>query len=289
MNNPTSQKTSNYYSFISPGVRLMLLATICFTIMQLFVKQAAALHTFEITFFRSAITSLCCFIYLWSNRLPIIGNNQKILFLRAFLGIISMTSFFLTLQWMPFGASVSLKYLSPIFAAIAAIIILKEQVKPRQWLFFGLALSGVLLLKGFDTRIDLMGLAVGLLGSMAGGLIYAIIRKIGLTEHPFVIINYFMLSATIVMALLMIPYWRLPTPTEWVYVCIVGIAGFFAQVFMTKAFQLEEVRIIAPMKYLEVLYALLIGWIWFGEVYTVLSLIGIVLIVVGMFLNIIKQ
>jgi len=289
MNNPSSQESSNYLSFISPGVRLMLLATICFTIMQVFVKQAAALHTFEITFFRSAITSICCFVYLLQQGLPIIGNNQKILFLRAFLGIISMTSFFLTLQWMPFGASVSLKYLSPVFAAIAAIILLKEKVKPRQWLFFGMALSGVLLLKGFDTRIDLMGLSIGLVGAIAGGLIYAIIRKIGMTEHPFVIINYFMCSAAIIMGVLMLPYWRLPTTIEWMYVLIIGIAGFFAQVFMTKAFQLEEVRIIAPMKYLEVLYALLLGWIWFGEVYTLLSFIGIVLIVLGMFLNLIKN
>jgi len=210
MNNTPSQSTNNSLSFISPGVRLMIFATICFTIMQVFVKQAAALHTFEITFFRSAITSLCCFIYLWHNRLPIIGNNQKILFLRAFLGIISMTSFFLTLQWMPFGASVSLKYLSPVFAAIAAIILLKEKIKPRQWLFFAMALTGVLLLKGFDTRINLMGLSIGLLGAVAGGLIYAIIRKIGLTEHPFVIINYFMCSAAIIMGILMLPYWFLP-------------------------------------------------------------------------------
>jgi len=289
MNNPSSSNNDYYVAFFSPGVRLMLLATICFTTMQVFVKQAVALHTFEVTFFRSAITSICCFMYLLQQRLPIIGNNQKILFLRAFLGIISMTSFFLTLQWMPFGASVSLKYLSPLFAAIAAIILLKEKVKPRQWLFFGMALLGVFLLKGFDTRIDLMGVSIGLLGAVAGGLIYAIIRKIGMTEHPFVIINYFMFSAAILMGLLMIPYWRLPTPTEWVYLLIIGIAGFFAQVFMTKAFQLEEVRIIAPMKYLEVLYALLLGWIWFGEVYTILSFIGIILIVLGMFLNLIKN
>ena len=267
----------------------MLLATICFTIMQLFVKQAANLHTFEITFFRAAITSLCCFVYLFQQGLPIIGNNQKILFLRAFLGIISMTCFFLTLQWMPFGASVSLKYLSPVFAAIFAILLLKEKVKTRQWFFFVMALLGVFLLKGFDTRIDLIGLFIGLVGSIAGGLIYAIIRKIGLTEHPFVIINYFMFSATVVLGLLMIPYWRQPTPIEWTYLSMIGIAGFFAQVFMTKAFQLEEVRIIAPMKYLEVLYALLIGWIWFGEVYTLLSFVGIVLIVLGMFLNLLKK
>lgn len=271
--------------FFSKGIRLMLVATICFTIMQIFVKQLATLHTFQITFFRSAISSICCFIYLWKYQLPFLGNNQKILLLRAFLGIISMTSFFFTVQWMPFGASVTLKYLSPIFAAIFAIYLLKEKIKPLQWLFFGMALMGVLLLKGFDTRIQLASLGIGLLGALAGGLIYPIIRKIGKTEHPIIIINYFMFTASIVMGLLMLPVWQSPTSTEWLYLLGLGTSGYFAQVFMTQAFQLEAVNIIAPMKYLEVVYALIFGFIWFGESYQLISFLGILMIILAMFLN----
>lgn len=271
---------------LSSGVQKMFLATICFTIMQVFVKELATMHTFEITFFRSVVTALFCFIYLWYQKLPMIGNNQKILFLRAFLGIISMTSFFFTVQWMPFGASVSIKYLSPVFAAITAVVVLKEKIKPIQWLFFGMALLGVLLLKGFDSRIDKWSLSIGILGAIAGGLIYPLIRKIGDTEHPFTIINYFMFTASIVLGILMIPYWRDPIGVEWVYILLLGTAGFFAQVFMTQAFQMEEVSLIAPMKYLEVVYALLIGLIWYGEAYAFLSFIGILLIFLGMSLNI---
>ncbi len=191
--------------------------------MQSFVKQLGDLHTFEITFFRSAITSICCFIYLSFYRLPIIGKNQKILVLRAILGIISMTSFFFTLQWMPFGAAVSLKYLSPVFAAIVALFLLKEKIKPIQWLFLSMALMGVLLLKGFDTRINLEGLTIGVLGAAAGRLIYSLIRKIGKTEYPMVIINYFMFIATLVMACLMIPFWQTPTTIEWLLLVGIGL------------------------------------------------------------------
>lgn len=271
--------------FFSKGVRLMFIATLCFTIMQVFVKQLVTLHTFQITFFRSAISSVCCFLYLWKYQLPIIGNNQKILLLRAILGIISMTSFFFTVQWMPFGASVTLKYLSPIFAALFAIILLKEKIKPLQWLFFGMALTSVLLLKGFDTRIELTSLGIALLGALAGGFIYPLIRKIGNTEHPMVIINYFMFTASVVMGLLMLPFWQNPSSQEWTYLIALGISGYFAQVFMTKAFQIEVVNIIAPMKYLEVVYALLIGFIWFGESYQFISFLGILVIILAMFLN----
>lgn len=258
-------------SYFSAGIQSMLIATIFFTVMQSFVKQLDGLHTFEITFFRSAITSICCFIYLGFYRLPIIGKNQKILVLRAILGIISMTSFFFTLQWMPFGAAVSLKYLSPVFAAIVALFLLKEKIKRIQWLFLIMALLGVLLLKGFDTRINLEGLTIGILGAVAGGLIYPLIRKIGKSEHPMIIINYFMFIATLVMGGLMVPFWRTPVTLEWLLLIGIGFSGFFAQVFMTKAFQVGAVSQIAPLKYLEVVYALLIGAIWYGEQYAFLS------------------
>jgi len=279
---PLNSKKDN---FLTAGVRLMFFATLSFTIMQIFVKQLGNFHTFQITFFRSAVTSFCCFMYLWKHQLPVIGNHQKILFIRAILGIVSMTSFFFTLQWMPFGASVTLKYLSPIFAAIFAIFLLKEKIKLIQWLFFGMALMGVLLLKGFDTRINFIGLSIGILGALAGGLIYPIIRKIGKSEHPMVIINYFMFTASLVMGVLMIPFWETPMPFEWGYLLLLGVSGYYAQVFMTKAFQLEAVNIIAPMKYLEVIYALLIGFLWFGESYKLISFLGILLIFLGMFLN----
>ena len=103
-----------------------------------------------------------------------------------------MTLFFITVQRMPFGASVSLKYLSPIFTAIFAVLLLKEKVEPIQWLFFATALGGVFLLKGFDTRIDFISLILGIIGAIFGGLVYVVIRKIGTTEHPLVIVNYFM-------------------------------------------------------------------------------------------------
>lgn len=272
--------------YLNQGIQMMLLATICFTIMQTFVKELKAIHTFQITFFRSAITSACCFFYLFYHRLPVTGTHQKLLVLRAILGIISMTSFFLTLQLMPFGASVSLKYLSPIFAAIFSIFLLKETIKPLQWIFFGIAIIGVLFLKGFDDRIEYWALIIALTGALAGGLIYPLIRKIGNREHPMIIINYFMFLATILLGVFMIPYWKYPSSKEWILLGIVGLSGFAAQVYMTKAFQTEEVSLIAPLKYLEVVYALLIGLIWYGESYSFWSFIGIILIVLAMFFNI---
>ena len=91
-----SIKTSINQTFLTTGVKFVLLATLCFTVMQIIVKEAADLHTFQITFFRASVSSLFCFLYSGYYRLPILGNKHGILLLRAVLGIVSMTSFFLT-------------------------------------------------------------------------------------------------------------------------------------------------------------------------------------------------
>lgn len=264
----------------------MLIATLGFTGMQALVKELSDFHVFEIVFFRSGVTALLCMFYLRRKQVSLIGNRQKFLVLRAICGVISMTLFFVTVQRMPLGASVSLKYLSPIFTAVFAVLFLKEKIKPIQGLFFLIALFGVYLLKGFDTRIDTVGLVLGVTGAIFGGLVYVIIRNIGEREHPMVIVNYFMFSAAVLAGVAMIPYWETPTIYECMILILLGIFGYVGQIFMTKSFQVESASKVAQIKYMELVYSLLIGLFWFGERYAMLSFIGILLILLSMVLNV---
>ena len=121
-------------------------------------------------------------------------------------------------------------------------------------------------------------------------MVYIIIRKIGQGDHPLVVVNYFMFTATCVGGLCSIFNWQSPAGVEWFILLSMGFFGFFGQLFMTKAYQMASIGTVAPMKYLEAVFALLVGWIWFGEGYTLLGLIGIALIIFGMLLNVyVKQ
>jgi drug/metabolite transporter (DMT)-like permease len=182
----------------------MLIAALGFSLMQGLIKFVTHIHVFQIVFFRSLITAVISTITLRKLNVPLIGNNQKILFLRSIVGLISMTLFFLTIQRIPYGASVTLRYLSPFFTFLLAVWLLKEKVKPIQWLFLLAALAGVVLLKGFDARIDNLSMLLAVLGSFFAGCVYILIRKIGKTEHPLVIVNYFMSTATVISGIAMI-------------------------------------------------------------------------------------
>lgn len=254
--------------------------------MQAMIKYLPGYHVFQVVFFRSIGTSLLCMVFLLRHGISLLGNKRGLLILRAIIGLSSMSMFFATLQRIPMGASVSLKYLSPVFTAIFAVIILKERVRWINWGFFVLALIGVLMLKGFDTQVGTLDLFLGVGGAMFAGLVYVIIRRIGNSEHPMVIVNYFMGLATILSGIAMIPFWKTPQGYEWLLLSGIGVLGYYAQVFLTKSLQVEQASKVAPVIYMELVYSLLVGFFWFEESYTPLAFGGIMLILLSMLLNV---
>jgi len=216
-----------------------------------------------------------------------VGNNPKILIARGIVGLISLALFYKALQMMPMASAVSLRYLSPFFAAAMAIIFLKEKMYSLQWLFYLSAFAGVLLLKGFDSRITINGLFIILLSAVFSGAVYVLIRKIGNTEHPIVVVSYFMIISASVGGIVSIFDWVQPQGIQWLLLSLIGIFGFVAQYFMTRALQIEEANLVTPFKYSEVIFTLLAGWAMFGEQQTLLAIMAMALIIVSLIANIV--
>lgn len=253
--------------------------------MNAIAKNLAALHPMQVVFFRAFGTFAFIFPYMLYQKVPVIGQNPKLLLARAITGVISLSTFFIVLQRIPLGSAVSFRYLGPIFGAILAYFYLKEKISPLQWLSFAIAFSGVIVVKGFDVRIDFLSLMIILTSALFLGVVFVLIRYLSTREHYLTIINYFMV-VSMLGGLCFISSWRMPLPEEWPSVLSIGIFGLVGQVFMTKAFELAETSVLAPFKYMELVYALIMGYFIFGESYAFLPMLGIVLIVVGMIMNI---
>lgn len=275
--------------FMTEGVKYMLISTFCFTAMQGLIKYLPQnrIPTVEQMFFRSIIPAACCWVFMVKNQISFKIKNTKLIWIRSLVGTFSMFSFFYVLPRMPLGTSVTIKYLSPIFTALFAGFMLKEVIKPRQWIYIIMAFMGVLLLKGFDNRVALVDLFIALISAISGGLLYIILRQIGDDDHPFTVVFYFMLIASGISALAMIPYWVTPNLEDsWVFLGI-GFFGFIAQIYMTKAFQeKDDANFLAQFKYLEAAYAILMGYFIFNETYTLWSFMGIILIFTSLILTI---
>ena len=267
----------------------MIISALAFTFMNVFVKSLNSFSVYQIVFFRSVGSLFFTIPFLLKNKISLLGNKKGLLVMRSIFGLISMTLFFLSIKYIAMGTAVSIRYIGPIFAAVFALLFLKEKIKPIQWFFFLMAFLGVLVLKGFDAEMEIKGIVFALISAVFVGLVYITIRKIGNEDHPVVVVNYFMIISAVIGGLLSINGWITPVGKEWLMLLSLGVFGYFAQLYMTKAMQVGETNQVAPLKYLEVIFTIIMGLVWFKEIYTVWSLVGILLIISGLTLNVITK
>lgn len=264
----------------------MLLSSFAFSLMTLFVKYLDNIHAFEIIFFRSLVSLVITFSYLKIKKISPLGVNKKYLILRGVFGVTALTLFFVTLQNVPLANAVTIQYLSPIFTAIFAIFMLGEKLKWLQGLFFLISFAGVILIKGFDERISTLYFVLGIVSAVFAGLAYNSIRKVKDTDHPLVVVLYFPLIATPVMAVLSYFYWTTPSLFDMVILISIGLVTQVGQVYMTKALQIENAAKISAMKYVGIIYALAYSYFIFDETYSTQALLGIGLVILGVLFNV---
>src|SRR5215831_13118150 len=134
------------------GIANMLLATLAFAVMNVFIKQLDRIPAMEIVFFRCLVSGLICGVQVARARMDWQGNNRTLLIARGTFGTLALYTFFLTLQRMPLATAVTIQYLSPIFTALIGVFLLRERVQSRQWACYAMAFVGVLVIKGFDSN-----------------------------------------------------------------------------------------------------------------------------------------
>ena len=264
----------------------MMLATLFFAGMNVMVKLLPRIPVYEVIFFRSWITLLMTAVVIKRANIPFWGNNKKLLLLRGLFGFFGLLLYFITVKNMPLAAAVTIQYLSPIFSTILAIYILKQPMQPIKWLFYIIAFVGVFLVKGFDARVDTPMLVVGIGSAIFSGLAYNMIGKLKGQDDPRVIVMSFPLVTIPLIIVPTIMFWETPTAIEWVYLIGMGVTTQLAQLYMTWAFQAEDISKVAIFQYLGMVYALLLGYFLFDESFSVLSFTGMMLLVGGVVLSV---
>lgn len=271
------------------AIRYMIFSMAAFASMNFVVKYLDDYSAWQLAFFRALGTLLITLPIIYSKGLNILGNKRGLLLSRAVVGTTSLILYFLAIKMMPLGTCVTLRYMSPIFAALFALWILQEKIKHLQWVFFLVSMAGVVVIKGFDPDLSILGVTLAIISGALSGLVVVLIRKIGDRDNPIIIVNYFMMVCTIVGLIGSLSGWKHPQGTDWIMLCMLGFLGFLGQYYMTMAAQMESTDIVAPMKYIEIPFTILIGMSFFGETYGWVSVIGLFLIISGLIANVIYK
>lgn len=267
----------------------MLVASLAFGFMNVSVKSISGMHVSEIVFFRAVVQIIIAAAFLAYQRQSPWGNNPKMLIMRGFFGSMGLLCYFYSLQVMPLSNALVIHYLSPILTTLFALWMGDEQVQNKQWVFFALSFSGVVIVNGVSSVVTIEGIAAGLGGAVFSALAYNTIRRLKGKENPNVVVLYFplvTLPISLLMPVIGFGEWMMPVGMQWLWLLLTGIFTQLGQYFMTRAYQESETKVVSAISYAGIIWGTGFGLFLFNEDYSVWQYIGMALVIVGMVLNV---
>ncbi|MEN8697259.1 MAG: DMT family transporter [Bacteroidia bacterium] len=273
------------------AVLYMMLASFIFALMNLLVKYLQEIPVAQIVFMRSIVMLLMVLVVLKHKKIKPFGTRKKLLVFRGLFGSMGIAFFFYTLHEMPLASAVVVHYLTPIITVIVSVFITRVKIAPLRWFFFLLCFVGIYIIKDFDDRVDTLTLVVGVLGTMAAAAAYNVISVLKKTENHFVIMLYFpLVTVPLVLVYIFIRQeWVWTTPLNWFLLTVVGACTFFAQYFLTRAYQIGDVSKVSIISYLGVVYALFFGYFLFDEWYSYIVILGLGMVLIGVLANVLYK
>lgn len=276
------------------SVRYMLLSGLGFSLMAVCVKLASqrGLPLMEIIAARALVSLALSYADVHRKGLSIWGNNKPLLLARAVTGTVALTGAYYAVTAMPLADATVLQYLHPMFTALIALVFLKERIHLSTMVCIVLSLGGLLAIArpefifgSSNTELSDLALAAALLGAFGSAIAYVLVRKLSQTEDPSVIVFYFPLVALPFALLLLGQDFVMPSGVEWLLLLLVGVFTQLGQIGITKAMQTETAGKATAFSYVQVVFAAVLGWAFFGEVPGFWTYMGGGLIVFGALIN----
>ena len=267
----------------------MLISALAFALMAALVKEAGQLGIplLQIIFVRALISVALSLIDIGRAGVHPLGHRRVLLFARGLSGFLALTGVFYALIHLSMAQATVLQYLHPVFTALLAFLFLAERPTTATLACIALSLLGLACIvspywiASGATPTPLWPVLAGLGGAFGSGVAYTLVRKLVATEHPSVIVLYFPLVCAPGTLLLGGADFMWPTVTGWWVLLGVGCFTQLGQLALTKAMQLDAASRVTSLSYVQIIFAAILGWLAFGEIPTLATLLGGGLILLG--------
>ncbi|AHY57633.1 DMT family transporter [Stenotrophomonas rhizophila] len=246
----------------SRAVAWMLMAVACFSLMDAGMKQLASSYpTLQVTFLRGAASLPFVLVWVLATAGPrsLVPKRWALHLLRGALGMAMIGCFVYALRSLPLSTAYTIYFVAPLLIAALSVPLLGEHVGPRRWIAIGIGLVGVLVVlrPGVGGFISVPGLMV-LLAATAYAVAAITVSMLTRTDTPQSMVVWFLVIMAVGAGLLAIPDWQPLQLGHAALIAGMGLAGAGGQVALTRAFQLGEASLIAPLEYTGLVWV--IGW-----------------------------
>lgn len=186
----------------------------------------------------------------------------------------------LALRHMPVAETVAIIYLSPFLVMFAAVWLMGEPASPVGWIGAAVGFVGVLLIARPGSGLDFWGVIFSLINAVCAASYNLLSRELAKTETtPALMFHtaWVGLAAFCIM-LAATGVGPLPKGIDWAYVGVLGIIATAGHFLITAAYREADASLLAPVNYLHLFWAGLLGWLAFGHIPDAVSLIGMAMI-----------
>ena len=265
------------------GFLYMFLSVCTFSVMDLLVKWSSDYPTGEVLFFRGFFGLLPTYFLIPKNKLKTFYTTErsKEHLFRCLMGLMALIAIVVALRELPLAVVVSLSYAAPLFITVLSIFLLSEKVGVFRWLAVIIGFIGVIIIAepGFKGMNYLYFLPLIFCIGMA--FVTITIRKLSTTEPIWLISIFFTITISIA-GLITIPMgWKMPNFQDFILLALIGVTGGSGNLFLTQSYKLSEVSLVAPLKYLALVFAIFFGYFIWNEIPTIKTLIGASLVVLA--------
>ena len=222
------------------GVFYIILAAFSFSLMSMFVKLAGDLPSFQKAFFRNFIALIFIFIMMLRDKTGFVPAKKNIpdLFGRCFFGTLGMLCNFYAIGKLNLSDANMLNKLSPFFAIIFSVILLKERPSIVQIAGVCVAFAGSMCIikPGFDNP-EVLAAVAGLLGGAGAGIAYTFVRRLGSRKEDSKRIIFWFSTFSCALCLpFMIAGYKHMSAMQLIYLVLAGTFACVGQIGITRAY-----------------------------------------------------
>ena len=280
--NPNIKKTGSLAASRSKGIMFILMAAFFFSLMTVFVRLSGDVPTMQKAFFRNIVAAfLAAFILMRSGEKFYIPRTSLMdMFLRCSIGTMGILCNFWAVDHMRIADANILNKLSPFFAILMSIFILKERPNRVEWLSVLLAFIGAAFVAKPGAGIASFPALVAILGGFTAGTAYTYVRKLGLSgvKGPVIVFSFSVFSTLILLPNILLNYHPMSVK-QFVFLVLAGCSAAIAQLSVTAAYQNAPARDISVFDYSQVVYAAMFGFLLWGEIPDAWSFLGYAIII----------
>ena len=196
------------------------------------------------------------------------------------IALLGSSLFFISgLRFLPIAEASATGFVAPLFVTALSIFLLGESVGVRRWLATAIGLIGVLIILRPGTSAFHPAAFFPIISALAWAATLIMTRMMSGREHAITTMTYSSIVGVGILSVLVPFVWVAPSWHDILFGIFIGVASTAGQWIVVLAFRYADASVLAPFSYTQLLWVSILGFLIFGEIPDIWTVIGAAFIV----------